>query len=170
MTPEEEELAKYAPKGDARDSSPIEGEVEDDWDDIDNEFAEFCDAEDIEVESETESESGNRSDSSTSSTPNGQQRKREEEAAAGDAPTSDPEEGSRLQKRKKEALSRTTSLTNMAIPSTGDGKISAVDAPDAENLDGIDEEDDDDDDDADLEAALAAEMEKDDDDGGEAQG
>jgi RNA polymerase II subunit A-like phosphatase len=170
LTPEEEELAKYAPKGDARDSSPIEGEVEDDWDDIDNEFAEFCDAEDIEVESETESESGNRSDSSTSSTPNGQKRKREEEAAAGDAPTSDPEEGSRLQKRKKEALSRTTSLTNMAIPSTGDGKISAVDAPDAENLDGIDEEDDDDDDDADLEAALAAEMEKDDDDGGEAQG
>jgi hypothetical protein len=57
----------------------------------------------------------------------------------------------------------------MATAGTGDGKISAVDAPDIEDLDGIDEEEDDDDD-ADLEAALAAEMEKEDDDGGEAQG
>jgi RNA polymerase II subunit A-like phosphatase len=174
MDTDDEELAKYAPHDGAKDSSPIEGQVEDDWDALDNEFAEFCDEEDIEVESETESESGNRSDSSTSSTPNGQKRKREQAAAGDDVPASDTEEeGSRLQKRKKEALSRTTSLTNMAVPSAADGKVSAVDAPDTENLDGIDEEDDDDyedDDDADLEAALAAEMEKDDDDGGEAQG
>jgi len=164
---DDEEMAKYAPHMDDKDTSPIEGQVEDDWDDIDNEFAEFLEDEDIDPnESETESESGNRSDSSTTSTPSGQKRKREEEAAA-DVPASDPE-GSRLQKRKKEALGRTTSLTNMATAGTGDGNISAVDAPETDDLDGIDEEDDDDD--ADLEAALAAEMEKDDDDGGEAQG
>lgn len=175
---DDEEMAKYAPHDDGQDSNPIEGQLEDDWDDIDNEFAEFLEEEDLDLpsESETESESGNRSDSSTASTPSGQKRKREE-AAADDATASDTE-GSRLQKRKKEALSRTTSLTNMATAGpAGDGKVSAVDAPDAENLDGIDEEvddddddGDDDDDDADLEAALAAEMEKDDDDGGEAQG
>lgn len=163
---DDEELAKYAPQDNGEDGSPIEGQVEDDWDEIDDELDAFMAEEDSDApdESETESESGNRSDSSTTSTPSGQKRKREE--AVTDVPTSDPE-GSRLQKRKKEALSRTSSLTNMATASTGDGKISAVDAPDTENLDGIDEEDDDD---ADLEAALAAEMEKDDDDGGEAEG
>jgi RNA polymerase II subunit A-like phosphatase len=168
MDTDDEEMAKYAPHTDAKDSSPIEGQVEDDWDDIENEFAEFLEEEDIDLpsESETESESGNRSDSSTTSTPSGQKRKRDE--AAADVSASDSE-GSRLQKRKKEALGRTTSLTNMATAGPGDGTISAVDAPDTENLDGIDEEEDDDDD-ADLEAALAAEMEKEDDDGGEAQG
>ena len=73
-----------------------------------------------------------------------------------------------MQKRKREALSRTTSLTNMASATGGD--VSAVDASEPAKLDCVDEEDDDDDDDdADLEAALAAEMEKDEDDGGEAE-
>jgi len=163
MDTDDEELAKYAPKENGEDLSPIEGQVvEEDWDELEDELKEFMGEDD----SDNESESGNRSDSSTTSTPSGQKRKRED--AAADVSASDPE-GSRLQKRKKEALGRTTSLTNMATAGTGDGTVTAVDAPDTDNLDGIDEEDDDDDD-ADLEAALAAEMEKDEDDGGEAEG
>ena len=164
---DDEELAKYAPKDDGEGGSPIEGPVEENWDELEDELKEFMGDDDSDApdESENESESGNQSDSSTTSTPSGQKRKRED--AVADAAISDPE-GSRLQKRKKEALGRTTSLTNMATAGTGDGDISAVDDdPDTENLDGIDEDDDDD---ADLEAALAAEMEKDDDDGGEAEG
>lgn len=164
---DDEEMLRYAPKDDNRDGSPTVGEVADDLDGMDAELAEFMSGEDFE-DSDGPDDSGNESDGAqgddtqtANSTPNN---KRKRDVAA-DVPTSDPE-GSRLQKRKREALSRTTSLTNMAT-AVG-GEVSAVDGPaHAENLDGIDEEDDGDD--ADLEAALAAEMEKDDDDGGEAE-
>lgn len=161
---DEEELAKYAPQDGREDGSPTEDQRPDDWDSIDAELADFIgdsDAEDSEApdasESESESEAGK---DTANSTPTGQKRKRD--ATAADVPpTSDPE-GSRLQKRKKEALSRTTSLTNMA--SVTGGAVSAVDASEPAKLDGVnEEEDDEDDEDADLEAALAAEMEKDDD-------
>lgn len=168
---DEEELAKYAPQDGREDGSPTEDQRPDDWDSIDAELADFIGDSDVEdsdapdaSESESESDAGKNT---ANSTPTGNKRKRD--ATAADVPpTSDPEEGSRLQKRKKEALSRTTSLTNMASATGGD--VSAVDASEPAKLDGVDEEDDDDDDDADLEAALAAEMEKDEDDGGEAEG
>jgi RNA polymerase II subunit A-like phosphatase len=175
---DEEELAKYAPQDGPEDGSPIEEQKPEEWDDIDAELAEFMGDSDFEdsdapdaSESESESEAGKNS-ASADSTPTGHKRKRD--ATANDVPpVPDPEEGSRLQKRKKEALSRTTSLTNMA--SVTGGAVSAVDAEEPAKLDGVDEEengddDDDDDFDADLEAALAAEMEKDEDDGGEAEG
>jgi RNA polymerase II subunit A-like phosphatase len=175
---DEEELAKYAPKDGPEDGSPIEEQEPEEWDDIDAELADFMGDSDFDdsdapdaSESEGESDAG-KSTASAESTPTGQKRKRD--ATAADVPpASDPEEGSRLQKRKKEALGRTTSLTNMA--SVTSGAVSAVDASEPAKLDGVEEEqngddDDDDDFDADLEAALAAEMEKDEDDGGEADG
>jgi RNA polymerase II subunit A-like phosphatase len=171
---DEEELSKYAPKDGRLDGSPIEGERPDDWDSIDAELADFIgdsDFEDSEAtdasESEAEPDAGKHS---ANSTPSGSKRKRDA-TADNILPSTDPEEGSRLQKRKKEALNRTTSLTNMA--SVTSGAVSAVTASESEKLDGVDEAEEDvvdDDDDEDLEAALAAEMEKDDDDGGEAEG
>lgn len=164
---DEEELIKYAPQDGRLDGSPTEEQRPDDWDTIDADFAAFIgdsDVDDSEApsDSESESEAGKHT---ADSTPTGQKRKRD--ATPGDvAPTSDSE-GSRLQKRKKEALGRTTSLTNMATATGGD--VDTVDASEPGKLDGVDEEEDDDDD-ADLEAALAAEMEKEDDDGGEAEG
>lgn len=169
----EAELKKFAPtdERDGSDSPKENVDLEDgEYDQIDAEWKEFMGSDDEWSDSSAAGDSDNESEQggtpSANSTP-GQKRKRDD---AVDAPTSDPE-GSRLQKRKKEALSRTTSLTNMASAgaTTAEGDVSAVAAPvDAKNLDGIDEEDDDDD--SDLEAALAAEMEKDDDDGGEADG
>ena len=170
---DEEELAKYAPQDGREDGSPTEDQRPDDWDSIDAELADFIGDSDVDDsdapdESESESEAGKNT---ANSTPTSNKRKRDT-SAADVPPTSDPEEGSRLQKRKREALGRTTSLTNMAS-ATGGGDVSAVDVSEPAKLDGVNEEDvddDDDDDDADLEAALAAEMEKDEDDGGEAEG
>jgi RNA polymerase II subunit A-like phosphatase len=170
---DEEELAKYAPQDGREDGSPTEEQRPDDWDSIDAELADFIGDSDVEdsdapdaSESESESDAGKNT---ANSTPSSNKRKRD--ATANDVPpTSDPEEGSRLQKRKKEALSRTTSLTNMA--SVTGGTVSAVGPSEPAKLDGVDEAEDEeeDEDDADLEAALAAEMEKDEDDGGEADG
>lgn len=125
---DEEELAKYAPQDGREDGSPTEDQRPDDWDSIDAELADFIGDSDVEdsdapdaSESESESDAGKNT---ANSTPTGNKRKRE--ATAADVPpTSDSEEGSRLQKRKKEALSRTTSLTNMASVTSGD--VTAVD-------------------------------------------
>lgn len=171
---DEEELSKYAPQDGRVDGSPTEEQNPDDWDSIDAELADFIGESDVEdsdapdaSESESESDAGKLT---ADSTPNSNKRKRDATATDADTdtpPTSEPE-GSRLQKRKREALSRTTSLTNMA--SITSGAVSAVEPSEPAKLDGVDEEEDDDDLDADLEAALAAEMEKEDDDGGEAEG
>lgn len=165
----EAEMEKYAPHDGRSDSSPTEGQQSEDWDALQAELQEFMgsEAEDSDAPDDSDNETDRSGNSSANSTPSGHKRKRDAEA---DPPTSDPE-GSRLQKRKKEALGRTSSLNNMASAGTADGASGNEDAAGNNNLDGADEEDDgSDDDDVDLEAALAAELEKDDDDGGEADG
>ena len=165
----EAEMEKYAPHDGRSDSSPTEGQQSEDWDALQAELQEFMgsEAEDSDAPDESDNESDRSSNSTANSTPSGHKRKRDAEA---DPPTSDPE-GSRLQKRKKEALGRTSSLNNMASASVVDDALGDDDAAGNKTLDGVDDDEDadDDDDDVDLEAALAAELEKDDDDGGEAE-
>lgn len=164
----EEELERYAPHDGRDDSSPTEGQQSEDWDALQAELQEFMgsDAEDSEAPDESDNDSDRDGTSTVESTPSGHKRKRN---ADSDPPTSDPE-GSRLQKRKREALGRTTSLTNMATAGSTDGAVTVDDVAGAGELDGIAEDEGDDNEDEDLEAALAAELEKDDDDGGEAEG
>ena len=150
----DDELLKYAPTMNRQDSSPIDGEAPDDWADMDDELAEFMEGEDLDSDSDAESIKSGRS------TPNSaKKRKQGERDSDGES-----ENGSRLQKRKKQAIERTTSLTNLVVQSNGSTPV--VDAAADQEPVG---EDDADDGDADLEAALAAEMERqsDDDDDGE---
>jgi RNA polymerase II subunit A-like phosphatase len=161
-----DELALYAPSLDRQDSSPTESEMNDNWDEVNAELADFMGSEG--EESDTDSV---RSESSTATTTPSSQRKRKQD----DLESEGEVEGSRLQKRKKEALERTTSLTHLIVPSSdsksttgnvtadpgGDGTVVAV------GKDADDDHDDDDDEDGgggddelDLEAALTAEMEK----------
>lgn len=151
------ELEKHKPSISREDSSPTETEHAEDWEGIDDELAEFLgsDAEG----SESESESSVRSSNSTpDSTPGGRKRKRAGAEDVDGESEKEEEEGSRLQKRKKEALGRTSSLTNMASAESPDRKenMPVVVEP------GGDGEEDEDEDDLDLEAALAAELEKED--------
>lgn len=134
-----EELLKFAPSMDRQDSSPTETEVADDWEGLNDELAEFLDTDD---EGASDNES-TRSDATELMDVPSRKRKQAEVENAGD------EEGSRLQKRKREALERTTSLNKIAVPSSngsatnGDGNVG-----------------DDSDDDDELAAAMAEEMER----------
>lgn len=160
----EEELAKYAPHDGRADSSPTEEQQSEDWDALQAELNEFLGSEAEDSDAPDESDNESSALSSNNSTPGNHKRKRD--AEADEAPTTNSE-GSRLQKRKKEAISRTTSLNNMSSAGNLDGAVAVDEPAAADDLGGIDEEDGDD---VDLEAALAAELEKDDDDGGEAEG
>lgn len=162
-----EDLAQYAPSLSRQDSSPTEGEQEDHWDDIDDEFAAFMesagedgtDTDDSDTESFTSgasevSNGGSQSHPSSSA----KKRKLDEDEVEASA--------SRLQKRKKEALGRTSSLTNL-VDRSGSSEGGSTPSTSAEKIepgegDGDGDETDGDDD---LEAQLAAEMERQSDEG-----
>jgi RNA polymerase II subunit A C-terminal domain phosphatase len=151
------ELEKYGPSAGRRNSGPVEGEQEEDWGAIMGELDEFIGSE-AEEETETESET-------TLKTPPSQ-RKRKRDATTddvndGDIGGEDIDGESRLQKRKKEALARTSSLTNVATATSEDG-LTPADADVDGDPGGVIAEDvaEEDQEDLDLEAALAAEMER----------
>lgn len=155
-----EELAQYAPTMERKDSSPTEEEQNEDWGSIMDEVDEFMgsEAEDSDTESVRTATTG----SEGLKTPPSQRKRKRDAPGGGQDDAADGEVGaedgeSRLQKRKKEALARTTSLTNVHnVPSTN-GSTPAVEVsvdPGGESEQGEEEEDDD------LEAALAAEMER----------
>ncbi|PIA96087.1 RNA polymerase II subunit A C-terminal domain phosphatase [Cercospora beticola] len=138
---DEEELMKYAPSLDRKDSSPIEGEQPDDFQAIDEELEAFMEESGDEDDSDTESVKSTQSETEPSSA---KKRTRDDRDSDGES-----EKGSRLQKRKKQAMERTSSLTNLVVQ--GNGAAPAVEGQD--EIEGTES-------DADLEAQLAAEMER----------
>jgi RNA polymerase II subunit A-like phosphatase len=146
-----EDLNSILPSKDRADSSPTTEESPDNWASINDEMREFLGSDD---ESDAESVK-----SESLKTPPSE-RKRKRDALEEDGEQQDEDEGSRLQKRKKEALARSSSLTQMANLPSSSGSTPTVAAEDPRGGDGDEEEDD-------LEAMLMAEMEKDSDtDGG----
>ena len=147
-----EDLDAILPSLDRADSSPTDQESPENWEVIRGELEDFLGS-DADDESDTESTRSELSSVDLRTPPSQRKRKRDavEDEAVGDG---GPEEGSQLQKRKKEAITRTTSLTQMVhLPSSS----ASTPAPVAEDPGGGDAAEDDDDD---LEAMLAAEMEK----------
>ncbi|KAH9822053.1 catalytic domain of ctd-like phosphatases [Teratosphaeria destructans] len=157
------ELEELAPKSARRDSS-------DDWDDVNAELEDFLgsEADDGDTDSESVTSATDSDTGELLKTPPSQ-RKRKRDAFSlddpdGDGPASaegesvEMEEGSRLQKRKKEAMARSSSLTNVvATASNGSTPKARVGTDGGADGGGGDQEDDDD-----LEAMLAAELEKED--------
>lgn len=151
-----EDLEVHMPSHSRADSSPTEEESPDYWADIDDEFADFMGS-DVDEDSDAESIKSDRS-TAQDTTPGGRKRKRDavnsENAEGDDA----QEPGSKLQKRKKEALERTSSLTQVVAPAEN-GSTTGVRTDDPgggqSHADAGMEGDDDD-----LEAMLAAEMER----------
>nr|POE93651.1 rna polymerase ii subunit a c-terminal domain phosphatase [Quercus suber] len=147
----EAELEKYAPKDERQDGSPTEAEQPDYWGDLNDELKDELGSDWDDDESDSELSEGVR-------TPSGA-KKRKRDALSGDGDSGDElvnDEGSRLQKRKREALARTTSLTNVASIAAVNGTAAntPVQDPGGAVADTEEEEGDD------LEAALAAEMER----------
>ncbi|TKA50580.1 hypothetical protein B0A49_12118 [Cryomyces minteri] len=161
------ELEKLMPSEPQDDDSPIGGTNED-WQGMNDELAEFMGSEadsDSDSESDGDSVKSNTSNQTTESIPRRKKRKRDGESAesieAEDSDTSTSSlKGSRLQKRKKRAIDRTTSLTNMATTD----KSSSLPSPDTTGADDDEEREDGgattDDDDAALEAELEAAFEE----------
>lgn len=125
----EDELAKYAPKIERKDSIPTTDDPAEDWGEIDDEVNAFLDGDE---DSESDLDSANSEEP------------RKRRRTASEEPSEVAE--SRLQKRKKEALSRTSSLVQV---------IEATPVMETELEEDQDDEDD-------LEAALAAELESND--------
>lgn len=145
----EAELQRYSPTTERRNSEPIVGEQAEDWMAIMGEVDEFVGSE--AEESESESVWGGRAEGRT---PPSQKRKRDAVAEEGDEVEDEygGEGETRLQKRKKEAMARTSSLTNVA------NALSPAHAefdPGGGDDRSVGEEQD-----FDLEAALTAEMER----------
>lgn len=148
-----EDLEQFAPSKGRSDSSPTAEESPDNWGSINDELAEFMGSDD---ESDAESV---KSEIETLKTPPSQRKRKRDEDAEKNGEPQDDDEGSRLQKRKKEALARTSSLTqitkapssNGSTPGAGDEDIAGDPGGGGEIAD---EEDD-------LEVMLMAEMEKD---------
>lgn len=114
------ELAKYMPTLSKEDSTS-HVETKEEWTEMDDELREFLGSDD-ETDGENESTRSSDSESAADGPPSGKKRKRGERNAE-DSTTEGGESdaslsGSRLQKRKKKALARTTSLANMATTST----------------------------------------------------
>lgn len=150
-TEDPDELEKHMPSLSRADSSPTENESPDYWGEIDDEFAEFMGS-----EAEDDSDAESIRSTGTRTPPSARKRKREAgEAQAGESDHDDEHDGSRLQKRKKEAIVRTTSLTNVANAPSSTGSTPAADEDPGGGLveDAGDEDDE-------LEAMLAAEMER----------
>jgi RNA polymerase II subunit A-like phosphatase len=153
--PETEELKQYMPSLDRQDSSPTEGEIPDNWGEVDAELEEFLASGD---DTETETEDGYNTDggdsdagSVRSEVPTSDARiiSGQKKRKADESETEEALETSRLQKRKREALERTSSLTKVVVgTATPEGDDDGAAA--AEESEGDD----------DLEAMLAAEMER----------
>jgi RNA polymerase II subunit A C-terminal domain phosphatase len=146
-----EDLEKFMPTNERDDSSPTADESPDNWGDINDELREFMGSDD---ESDAESV---KSEVETLKTPPSQRkRKRDalEEAGENAEQPTEEDEGSTLQKRKKQALARSSSLTQMANirSSTSTTPAVATEDPGGGGREGEDD---------DLEALLMAEMEKD---------
>jgi len=167
LNTEVDELEQYAPSLDRKDSSPTETEREENWDDIMNEVDDFLGSEADESDTESVRTDVSVVSDGTKTPPSQRKRKRDallEDGVDGEPGADGEEKQSKLQKRKREALGRTTSLTNVAtaLPSAGStpskaqadpggGGVADAGVVDGEEGDGFDD---------DLEAALAAEMEK----------
>ncbi|KAK4996094.1 hypothetical protein LTR28_000302, partial [Elasticomyces elasticus] len=154
-----DELEALAPNLSREDSSPQEA----DWDAINKELEDFMDGED---DSESDAESivsvSSRDSSSTAIRTPPSQRKRKRKRAEEGAETAEEGEGttdgedaqgSELQKRRKKALDRSTSLANVAStlssPGAKSGSLMVPEDPGGGGGDSTDDED----------AALAAELE-----------
>lgn len=151
---EQAELESHLPILSREDSSPHE-ETNEDWDGMNNELADFLGSDaDEGSESEAESTRSNESDGTLTSTP-GTKRKREEKTTGpADGEESDASlSASRLQKRKKKALARTTSLTHAEMVPSPSLRGGADPGGSAQGEDNGNEDDD-----AALEAELEAEM------------
>ena len=160
-----EEWSKHSPTVKREDSSAASEQTPEDWDDIQDELADFLgsEAEDSETEVESVGSSVLSEGLVTPPSGSGGERKRKRDALGqggvdpdgeggdGAGEGDDGEEASRLQKRKKEALSRSSSLTNVVELSNG-----AVGQTSGDPGGGVEEHPDDEDDD--LAAALAAEL------------
>ena len=150
----EEQLQQYQPSLARVDSSPTEAEANDDWDALQGELDDFLGSE---AEDLSDTESIISETAGLKPLPARIKRKFGDFTAEANGGSSgdetDGDEGSRLQKRKKEALARTSSLTNVAVAAA---KTSALASTDRDPGGGAVVDSDDDD----LEAALAAEMEK----------
>ncbi len=155
-----EDLAQFMPSMTRADSSPMEGESPDYWADIKDELDDFLGSDADDVNSDVESVRSEKS-IKLKTPPSARKRKREDDGEGG---VEADEVGaiSQLQKRKKEALGRTSSLTQMVIPANGSSPVVADDPGGGGNGAGDAEVEDDDDD---LEAMLAAEMERGSEDG-----
>ena len=145
-----EDLEKFKPTNDREDGSPTADESPDNWGDINDELRDFLGSDD---ESDAESV---KSEVESLKTPSSQRKRKHdvlEEAVENAEQPTEGDEGSTLQKRKKQALARSSSLTQMAHApsSTTSTPAAATEDPGG----GGDGEDDD------LEALLMAEMEKD---------
>ncbi|KAK3047469.1 CTD phosphatase Fcp1 [Extremus antarcticus] len=150
-----EDLEKLMPSMDRADSSPTEQEEPDYWADINDELDAFMGS-DADDDSDAESV---KSDSTAGlkTPPSARKRKRDAESEQGEEVNEEASD-SQLQKRKKEALSRASSLTQMVVPSSN-GSTPAAAPTDPGGGGGEEDEGDDD-----LEAMLAAEMERESDD------
>lgn len=161
---EQAELAQHMPSLSRADSSPNE-ETNEDWEGMNDELADFLGS-DAEDDSESDIESTKSSSSITIDAdadgsldvtpPSAQKRKREN----GHVSTTDDEDsdastsGSKLQRRKKKALDRTTSLTNV----TAVTNIATPEPPAQAESEPTHQNEENDNTDDDLEAELEAEM------------
>jgi RNA polymerase II subunit A-like phosphatase len=161
-----ENLEQFMPTKERADSSPTQEESPDYWADIQDELADFLGS-DVDEDSDAESVRGD----GLKTPPSARKRKRDvEDDGTEDGAEDTPE--SKLQKRKKEALGRTSSLTQMAMPASNGSTPAATATEDPGGgggggrggLVGVGSGDYGDDDE-DLEALLAAEMERDSDAG-----
>lgn len=98
----------------------------DNWDSMDNEFAEFMNSDDTDGEHASESDS-ERSDDSTASTSSQTQKKRKRtngnttDGSEAEESDSSVNSTSRLQRRKKRTMERVTSLTNVVTAEKSSG-------------------------------------------------
>lgn len=147
---EQAELEQYMPSLPREDSSPNE-ETNEDWDNMNDELADFLgsDAEDDSEASDVESTRSTGSTNTDTSPPSVKKRKRDEWATStADGEESDASQGdSKLQRRKRKALVRTTSLVSVATSAN----IPVSDPTPGQAMAEVGEDDDD--------AALAAELE-----------
>lgn len=156
---DEEDLKKFMPTVERSNSSPTQEESPDYWADMNDELAEFLDEDGIDLDSDTESVGSEVSTTLRMKTPpNAIKRKRDTDAEESESADGEREEGSRLQKRKKEALARTSSLTQMSTAVESNGSTPAKGEDPGGGI-GEDQGDEDD-----LEAMLAAELANDGDD------
>lgn len=110
----------------------------DNWDSMDNEFAEFMNSDDTDGEHASESDS-ERSDDSTASTPSRTRKKRKRtngnttDGSEAEESDSSAASTSRLQRRKKRTMERVTSLTNVVSAEKSSG-LPTPEATGAETL------------------------------------